>query len=223
MRDFRNAKAMAQTIRTALAADGHQITISQSLELIAKAFGMADWNTLSAAIKTEPAAPVPTQPTTHTSHLAPMPNSLEFSDELSSTLKRAVDEAQGRKRAIATLEQLLLSLTDDKDASAVMKACGVDLGRLKADLSTRLDQEPRDEAITSAMPSAGFQRVIQRAVIHVQASGRMSVTGAQLLTALFSEQESQAAQLLGEQGMTRIDAVSFIVHGVVKRGGDAAA
>jgi hypothetical protein len=220
MRDFRDAKAMAHTLRAALAATGLKITVSQSLELIAKAFGVADWNTLSAAISADPGAlrqsPSVAPPSTADSPSAP--ERVGFSAEMAATLHRAVTSAKQRSHEHATLEHLLLALVDDSDASAVMRACNVDPDVLRRELSSYFDNEPKREASDEARPTAGFQRVIQRAVLHVQASGRQSVTGAQVLVALFSEQESRAAHLLDEQAMTRVDAVNFIVHGTVKRG-----
>jgi hypothetical protein len=122
MRDFRDAKAMAHTLRAALAAKGLKITISQSLELIAKAFGVADWNTLAAAIRQEAPAPhndaSPSPPPT----AERVPGPAYFSRELESTLHRALADANHREHDYATLEHLLLALINDLDASAVMKA-----------------------------------------------------------------------------------------------------
>jgi hypothetical protein len=223
MRDFRDAKAMARTLRAALAANGLEITISQSLELIAKAFGVADWNTLAAAIRRGAPAPrndaSPSPPPTGGS----IPH---FSGELESTLHRALADANHREHDYATLEHLLLALIDDLDASVVMKACNVDLGALKKNLANYIDNELRglmNNDGDDARPTAAFQRVIHRAVIHVQSSGREEVTGANVLVAIFAETESPAVWLLGEQDMTRQDAVNFIVHGIVKGGGDAVA
>jgi len=226
MRDFRDAKAMAHTLRAALAAKGLKITISQSLELIAKAFGVADWNTLAAAIRQEAPAPhndaSPSPPPT----AERVPGPAYFSRELESTLHRALADANHREHDYATLEHLLLALINDLDASAVMKACNVDLGALKKNLANYIDNELRglvNPDGDDARPTAAFQRVIQRAVIHVQSSGREEVTGANVLVAMFAETESPAVRLLGEQDTTRQDAVNFIVHGIVKGSGDAVA
>jgi len=225
MRDFRDAKAMARTLRAALAAKGLKITISQSLELIAQAFGVADWNTLAAAIRQEAPAPrndaSSSPPPIAERVLGPGPH---FSRELESTLHRALADANHRERDYATLEHLLLALIDDLDASAVMKACNVDLGALKKNLANYVDNELRGLANSDgddARPTSAFQRVIQRAVIHIQSSGREEVTGANVLVAMFAETESPAVRVLGEQDMTRQDAVNFIVHGIVKGSGDA--
>jgi ATP-dependent Clp protease ATP-binding subunit ClpA len=145
-----------------------------------------------------------------------------FSRNLEETLHRAVAFANQRKHEYATLEHLLLSLADDQEAAAVMKACEVDLGALKKSLLNYLDTELKSLVVDDgedAKPTAGFQRVIQRAVIHVQSSGREEVTGANVLVAIFSERESHAAYFLQEQDMTRYDAVNFIAHGIAKKAG----
>ena len=145
-----------------------------------------------------------------------------FSRNLEETLHRAVAYANQRKHEYATLEHLLLSLADDQEATAVMRACNVDLPVLKKNLINYLDTELRSLVVDDgedAKPTAGFQRVIQRAVIHVQSSGRDEVTGANVLVAVFSERESHAAFFLQEQDMTRYDAVNFIAHGIAKKAG----
>jgi ATP-dependent Clp protease ATP-binding subunit ClpA len=145
-----------------------------------------------------------------------------FSKHLEETLHRAIAYANGRKHEYATLEHLLLSLLDDQEATAVMRACNVDLTGLKKSLGQYLDNELRSLVVDDgedAKPTAGFQRVIQRAVIHVQSSGREEVTGANVLVAIFSERESHAAYFLQEQDMTRYDAVNFIAHGIAKKAG----
>ncbi|MBQ1562423.1 ATP-dependent Clp protease ATP-binding subunit ClpA [Caulobacter sp.] len=145
-----------------------------------------------------------------------------FSRPLEESLHRAVAYANQRKHEYATLEHLLLSLTDDEDAAGVMRACDVDLAALKKSLSNYLDVELASLVVDDdddAKPTAGFQRVIQRAVIHVQSSGREEVTGANVLVAIFSERESHAAYFLQEQDMTRYDAVNFIAHGIAKKAG----
>ncbi|MFM8745823.1 MAG: AAA family ATPase, partial [Aestuariivirga sp.] len=145
-----------------------------------------------------------------------------FSRSLEKALHRALALANERRHEYATLEHLLLSLTDDKDAAAVLKACNVDLEVLRRSLTNYIDTElgqmiaaEREES----KPTAGFQRVIQRAVIHVQSSGREEVTGANVLVAIFAERESHAAFFLQEQDMTRYDAVNYISHGIAKRTG----
>jgi ATP-dependent Clp protease ATP-binding subunit ClpA len=148
-----------------------------------------------------------------------------FSTALEATLHRSVGLAVARKHSYTTLEHLLLALTDDPDASAVLAACKVDLARLKRTLIRYIDDEllslVQKEEDGQQAPTAGFHRVVQRAAIHVQSSGRSQVTGANILVAMFSEAESHARFFLSEQGMTRHDAVNFIAHGISK--GDAAA
>ena len=227
MRDFRDAKAMAHTLRAALATAGFKITVSQSLELVAKALGAADWNTLAAAIRQEAA--------TQRNDASPSPppiaerllgSGAHFSRELELTLHRALADANRREHGYATLEHLLLALIDDFDALAVMKACNVDLGALKRDLANYVDNELRrlvNSDGNGATPSPAFQRVIQRAMTHVQWSGREEITGANVLVAMFAETESPAVRRLGQQDMARQDAMNFILQGIAKAGGDTAA
>ena len=147
-----------------------------------------------------------------------------FSRHLEETLHRAVSYANVRSHEYATLEHLLLALADDPDASNVMRACNVDLTALKTALTHYVDNDLAalvNADGEEAKPTAGFQRVIQRAVIHVQSSGRDEVSGANVLVAVFSERESHAAYFLQEQDMTRYDAVNFIAHGIAKKGGAA--
>ncbi|MEP3073803.1 ATP-dependent Clp protease ATP-binding subunit ClpA [Maricaulis sp.] len=145
-----------------------------------------------------------------------------FSSDLEDSLHRALGYANERGHEFATLEHLLLALVDDQDASAVMKACDVDLDELRATLTEYVDNELSELVVDDdedAKPTAGFQRVIQRAVIHVQNAGREEVTGANVLVALFAERESHAAYFLAERDMTRYDAVNFISHGIGRKPG----
>ena len=147
-----------------------------------------------------------------------------FSRPLEETLHRAVTYANQRRHEYATLEHLLLALIDDPDATGVMEACNVDLTTLKAELTLYVDNDLAALATADgddAKPTAGFQRVIQRAVIHVQSSGREEVTGANVLVAIFSERESHAAYFLQQQEMTRYDAVNYIAHGIGKKPGSS--
>ncbi len=148
-----------------------------------------------------------------------------LSRNLEQTLHRALSLASERRHEYATLEHLLLGLADDSDAATVLRACGVDLDKLRQDLSEFLDKDLSGLATDRAgdpKPTAGFQRVVQRAAIHVQSSGRDEVTGANVLVALFSERESHAVYFLQLQDMTRLDAVNFISHGIAKAPGRAA-
>jgi ATP-dependent Clp protease ATP-binding subunit ClpA len=142
-----------------------------------------------------------------------------LSANLEQTLHRALAHANERRHEYATLEHLLLALTEDTDAIAVLRACDVSLDRLRSDLGEYVDNE-LSSLITAqssdAKPTAGFQRVLQRAAIHVQSSGREEVTGANVLVAMFSERESNAVYFLQEQEMSRLDAVNYISHGIAK-------
>ena len=145
-----------------------------------------------------------------------------FSKSLQATLHRAMALANERDHEYATLEHLLLSLLDDQDATAVMRACNVDLEALRRGITSFVDTELSNLVVDDgedAKPTASFQRVVQRAVIHVQSSGREEVTGANVLVAIFAERESHAVFLLNEQNMQRYDAVSYISHGIAKRPG----
>ncbi|HEY6434677.1 MAG TPA: AAA family ATPase, partial [Acetobacteraceae bacterium] len=148
-----------------------------------------------------------------------------LSRNLEQTLHRALSLASERRHEYATLEHLLLGLADDTDAATVLRACGVDLDKLRTDLAEFLDKDLAGLATDRAgdpKPTAGFQRVVQRAAIHVQSSGRDEVTGANVLVALFSERESHAVYFLQLQDMTRLDAVNFISHGIAKAPGRSA-
>ncbi|QFY60006.1 ATP-dependent Clp protease ATP-binding subunit ClpA [Rhizobium grahamii] len=149
-----------------------------------------------------------------------------FSPSLEKALHQALTFANERHHEYATLEHLLLALIDDADAAAVMGACNVDLDALRKTLLEYVDNE-LSNLVTGydedSKPTSGFQRVIQRAVIHVQSSGREEVTGANVLVAIFAERESHAAYFLQEQEMTRYDAVNYISHGIGKRPGSSEA
>ncbi|NPD66860.1 ATP-dependent Clp protease ATP-binding subunit ClpA [Lichenicola cladoniae] len=145
-----------------------------------------------------------------------------LSRNLEQTLHRALSLAGERRHEYATLEHLLLGLVDDGDAATVLRACGVDLDKLRADLTEFLDKDLAglaSDRSSEPKPTAAFQRVVQRAAIHVQSSGRDEVTGANVLVALFSERESHAVYFLQLQDMTRLDAVNFISHGIAKAPG----
>jgi ATP-dependent Clp protease ATP-binding subunit ClpA len=145
-----------------------------------------------------------------------------LSRNLEQTLHRSLAFAAERRHEYATLEHLLLGLIDDADALTVLRACGVDIERLRREATEFLDKDLAGLATDRAgdpKPTAGFQRVVQRAAIHVQSSGRDEVTGANVLVALFSERESHAVYFLQAQDMTRLDAVNFISHGIAKSPG----
>jgi len=146
-----------------------------------------------------------------------------LSKELEFTLNLAFKEAREKRHEFMTVEHLLLALLDNPTAAEVLKSCGADLDRLKKELTGFLDETtpllpPNDNRETQ--PTLGFQRVLQRAVFHVQSSGKKEVTGANVLVAIFSEQESQAAYFLNKQDITRLDVVNYISHGISKVAGD---
>ncbi|WP_296396356.1 ATP-dependent Clp protease ATP-binding subunit ClpA [Reyranella sp.] len=147
-----------------------------------------------------------------------------LSKNLEKSLHRAFGLAGERRHEYATLEHLLLAMTEDEDATPVLKACGVDIDRLRHDLETFIDNRLKGiitQTPSEPLPTAGFQRVVQRAAVHVQSSGRKEVTGANVLVALFSERDSHAVSFLENQGMTRLDAVDYISHGKAKVPGRA--
>jgi ATP-dependent Clp protease ATP-binding subunit ClpA len=144
-----------------------------------------------------------------------------FSRGLEKALHQAMNLARERAHEFATLEHLLLALTDDRDTIAVLNGCDVDIEALKGDLEDFINEELDSLVVPNgqdARPTAAFQRVIQRAVIHVQSSGKEEVTGANVLVAIFAERESHAAYFLEQQDMSRLDAVNFISHGITKSG-----
>jgi ATP-dependent Clp protease ATP-binding subunit ClpA len=145
-----------------------------------------------------------------------------LSRNLEKTLHRALAYANERRHEYATLEHLLLALIEDQDAMAVLRACSVDLDKLRRDVTHYVDNELGNlvsNHVEDAKPTASFQRVLQRAAIHVQSSGREEVTGANVLVAMFAERESNAVYFLQDQEMTRFDAVNYISHGIAKAPG----
>ncbi|MET4203980.1 MULTISPECIES: Clp protease N-terminal domain-containing protein [unclassified Bradyrhizobium] len=200
MRDFRDAKAMARTLRASLASKGLKISVAESLELTAELFGLADWNTLAAAIRRGP-------PASDTTSAQPPRASIKwpsgFTRELDLTLNRALTYAKARKHEFATLEHLLLALLDDPDASEVMKASEVDLEALRRTTVSYIDDKLstwvmiRDERDTT--PTVAFRRVVHRATVR---SLKRETSGLDVLATMFSETASPAVWLLSEQGMT---------------------
>ena len=143
-----------------------------------------------------------------------------FSNTLEQAIHAALATANSKRHEFATLEHLLLALLDEPDAYRVLQACSVNTDELRQSLVEFVEEDLAnlitDIEGSEAVPTAAFQRVIQRAAIHVQSSGRNEVTGANVLVAIFAERESNAAYFLQEQDMTRYDAVNFIAHGVSK-------
>ncbi|MBK1654115.1 ATP-dependent Clp protease ATP-binding subunit ClpA [Allochromatium vinosum] len=146
-----------------------------------------------------------------------------LSKELEFTLNRAFKEARAKHHEYMTVEHMLLSLLDNPTAAKVLRACGADAERLRREIATFIEETtplipPNEERDTQ--PTLGFQRVLQRAVFHVQSAGKKEVTGANVLVALFSEQDSQAVYLLNQQNVTRLDVVNYISHGISKVPGE---
>ena len=143
-----------------------------------------------------------------------------LSKSLEQSLHQSLAFANSRRHEFATLEHLLLALTEDEDAVELMRACGINISILQETLEGFIEDELDNLVVSGeiedAKATAAFQRVIQRAVHHVQMSGREEVTGANVLVAMFSERDSHAVYLLQKQNMTRLDAVSFISHGISK-------
>ena len=201
MRDYRDAKAMAHTLRASLASKGMKVTLGQSLELIAEIFGLPDWNTLAAAIR-RGAPTTDTEATQLRRANIVWPSGI--TRELDLTLNRALAHAKERKHEFATLEHLLLALLDDPDASAAMKAGEVDLQTLRQAATTYIDEKLKtlvmigDERETT--PTAAFRRVVHLATVR---GLKGQTSGLDLLTSMFRETESPAVWFLSEQGMSQ--------------------
>jgi ATP-dependent Clp protease ATP-binding subunit ClpA len=148
-----------------------------------------------------------------------------FSKDLELSISQCYREARERRHEFMTVEHLLLALLDNPTAAAVLKACGASIDRLRRDLTNVIAETvpvlaPNDERDTQ--PTLGFQRVLQRAVYHVQSSGRKEVTGANVLVAIFGEKDSHAVYFLAQQEVTRLDVVNYISHGIAKIGQEPA-
>ena len=144
-----------------------------------------------------------------------------ISKDLEKSLNFAVQVAHEARHEFVTTEHLLLALCDNASAMSVLQACAADIDQLRADLKIHLaDHIPQveDQPEVKTQPSIGFQRVLQRAIVHVQSSGKTEVQGENVLVAMFSEQDSYAAYFLDKQNVTRYDAVSYIAHGITKDG-----
>jgi hypothetical protein len=199
-----------------------------ALDKLARTLGLSDWDELVATIRAVSSSfrfrgpPAEGEERASSASSPQTPPRTIFTANLQVTLQRATDAAAARRHEYTTLEHLLLALLDDADAAAVLEACQVDLDVLRAALTRYVDWELAslvDKGEPGEHPrTAGFHRVVQRAVLHVQSAGRDDVTGANVLTAIFSERESQAASFLTQQGMTRYDAVNFIAFGIRKAG-----
>ncbi len=206
MRDFRNAKAMAQTLRAGLAAKNVKISVSQSLELVSTMFGAADWNTLAAIIRADKSASLErtSTPVLAAGEGKPV---LPRSAELTATRERALRFAAQRKHEYATLEHLLLSLLEDANAADAMRVYRADFAALSEKLVGHLDDKLGIQVIDGGCdpkPSAPFQRVFERAQHRASGLGQSNITGENILEAILFETESPAARFLVEQGITRL-------------------
>jgi ATP-dependent Clp protease ATP-binding subunit ClpA len=146
-----------------------------------------------------------------------------LSKELELSLNQAFKQAREKRHEFMTVEHLLLALTDNPSASGVLRACGVDVEELRHELERFIDENtpllpPNDSRDTQ--PTLGFQRVLQRAVFHVQSSGKKEVSGANVLVAIFGEQDSHAVFLLNQRDVSRLDVVNYLSHGISKVGDD---
>ena len=198
MRDYRDAKSMAHMLREALAAKDCKIGVGESLELIAHLFGVADWNTLSAMIKNPDHGPRPS------SRMPGSDNPPFFSRDLEATLHRALQAAMERWQSESTVEHVLLCLTEDPDAIAIMKASGVDPVSARERLARSADAAaPRHPGtmVGDPRPTDAFQHAVQRAILDAQASGERPITGAHLLLAILSEPDSPAVRNLRLDGL----------------------
>ena len=144
-----------------------------------------------------------------------------IAQELEVSLHMAFVEARQKRHEFITVEHLLLALLDNPTAAEVLRACGANMDELRKNLTQHItEQTPRIAADreVDTQPTLGFQRVIQRAILHVQSSGKKEVTGANVLVAIFGEKDSHAVYYLHQQGVTRLDVVNFISHGITKAG-----
>jgi hypothetical protein len=196
MRDYRDAKVMARTLREALAAKHHKITVGESLEMIAHLFGVADWNTLSAVIKRSEGAPAPAGAHDKGGHL-------QFAPTTEDALHGALSLASDKGHDQATVEHLLLALTKDPDAAAIMKARTVDLGAMRKQISEAIEMGNAGSSSggLNPTPSPAFQKVVQRAILNVKRAGGASVTGAHLLNAIVWHEDTVASRILREHGI----------------------
>lgn len=196
MRNFRDAKSMAHDLREALAARNDKITVGESLEIVARLFGVSDWNTLSALIKQACQEPHRAQP-----HLRVQ--SPRFTETTEAALHSALRAAHERFHPESTLEHLLLALTKAPDAAALMKSRGLDPAAIRNSVASSAEiaklGDPAPGPI-DPVPSPAFQRVVQRAILDAQASKEMDITTAHLLLALASEQDGTAVRILRKHG-----------------------
>src|SRR6476469_5784513 len=146
-----------------------------------------------------------------------------FSKDLEQTIGQCYKRAREARHEFMTVEHLLLALLDNPSAEAVLKAIGADFPRLRHELDKAIETSVArlaDDAGRDTQPTPGFQRVLQRAVYHVQSSGKKEVTGANVLVAIFGEKDSHAVYYLNQQDVARLDVVNYLSHGISKQGGE---
>lgn len=207
MRNFRDAKSMAHTLREALAAKHYKISVGESLELIAHLFGVSDWNTLSATIKKSDQEPK--QHDRSGNGRGP-----HFAATTEAALVGALRAASERGQAESKVEHLLLSLTEDPDVMAILRARKIDPAQIRRLLASRIEMAGAVDRTntTDPSPSSGFQRVVQRAILNSQTSGEWNITGAHLLLAIFTEQEGTAVEILRETGLNRSHVANALIR-----------
>jgi hypothetical protein len=219
------AKKAASRLREFLAADGISLKQTHAYEALAQTFGYANWNTLQALLNAAASPESTASPASDEKLTAEQrpERKTALSQNLQQSLHGAIRLASERHHEYATPEHLLLSLTEDQNAVSVLRACGVDLERLRKELTEFIDTK-LDRLVTTApgnpKPNASFQRVVQHAIVSVLGSGRETVTGADVLLALLSpERESPAVDFLQQQDMSYQDAMTYISEGIAKRPG----
>ena len=147
-----------------------------------------------------------------------------FSKELEVTISQAYQESRSKRHEFLTVEHLLLALLDNASALSVLSACDADVESLDREIRQVLDETVpvlEDEDNRDTQPTIGFQRVLQRALYHVQSAGKQEVTGSNVLVAIFSEKDSYATYMLNKHEITRLDVINYISHGISKFGADA--
>ena len=217
------AKEAAVRLREFLAANGISLKQTHAYEALAQTLGYVNWNTLQALLSTSVTPQSEASPAEQLKaklgaeirdHQEAMRKS-KLTPSLEQSIKRGVSLANEHHHEFATLEHLLLSLTEDNDAANVILGCGVDMAQLRKELTDHLDSKLKHLVTAvpdAAKPTTNFQHAVQRAILHVFNSGGKEVTGANVVVALFTEVESYAVRILNQHGMTRADAVNYIAN-----------
>ena len=222
------AKEAVARLRQFLAANGISLKQTHAYEALAQTLGYANWNTLQALLNTTATPENEASPEAAALAFLPPAVRAEMQDarerfrrsrltpSLEQSLHRAISLATERHHEYATLEHLLLSLTEEQDAASVILGCHVDMDQLRKELTNHIDRK-LEHLVTNvpgaAKPTTTFQHVVQRAILYISKLGRDEINGANVLVALFTEVESHAVHFLRQQGMTRIDAENYIANG----------